>query len=482
MMRWRTAAWDWAGVYFLLTEDPGAIAGRFRCELKIDSVPAGWTYQSIAWHGTEDDLWNAMIEAWLEEIPFLGPIVGALVHQGSGNTNPSYAWAYDGGAVYTANCTVTFLKPDETQWVTQVSASADELVLTAGGPLLIGIHATEPHKPYWDDGYKDTDEIPGSEGQYRSQLTPWYLDVFDQEIFVSRGEFGQPIQRGLATLRLSQPENGALTSIVWSVSGSAAISAPWTGAIQQVAATGVCPEIRIQATNDTANGAIIPRAKYVGLYKQTAISEGESFTFFDHSDECPPPGYFSTTVDEEEADYMNYYKFTGHKPQTCDPVGPVEDNESLVIEVGQTTYNIHRHYVLEVKDASGRPMRGAWVQERFRALTCGTVWQVGAGFTVNTSDVYWTTVRLNPAGGYFSYDVIGVSGVINNVFPNGGIVYSGTHEYWVGSRWAPSVQYNGVNQFTITEQNKPNSGYGLGVKTGTYVMTIRTNSITHSKQ
>lgn len=500
MMRWRPAAWDWTGLFLFLTEDPGAIAGRFRCELKIDSVPAGWTFQSIQWNSTEDDLWDALLDAWLYEMPFLGPAVGALVHEEAGDGVVSNAWAYDGGAVYVANCTVTYLKPDQTQWVKQVSAASNELVLTAGGPLLCGIHVSEDHKPDWDDGYKAADEIPQPGLGYRTQQTPWYLEVFDLNTssdsgaFKPLGEFGQPVQRGRAWLRLAQPEDG-LTSVTWTVSGSADISAQWQGStVQKVTPSALCPEIIIQAVANTDGGAITPKATYTGLYKQTPTSAGEPFVFLDHSDECPPPGYYTTTVGEEEeeepADHMNYYRFTGHKPAECDPVGPDQtDPETLNVETippNHLTYKLWRAYTLKIKDASGRPMPGAWVQERFTALTAGEVWQVGSTFKVNVSNWYWITQRLDAEGdptiaGYFAFDLIGAGGMINEVRHNGGIMFTGTHEYWVGSRWAPVVSVSG-SQFTINDSGEPTNGNGLGIKTKSYTLTVRTNNVQHVKQ
>lgn len=484
MMKWQQNAWDWPALYFWPECPQGAIAARFRCELKQDSCPPGWSLVSVQWYPNEAGLWDAVEDFWADpNLPLMFWVDGELVHEGTGLGSVSNAWAYDAAAVDRAWCQVKYLRPNGTYWTQNVSAADNELVLAAGGPLLCGLWAIDDIKPSWDDGYKPNDPIDPQHTELgnHEQEKPWYLDVFDQLPFVEPGQWGQPIQRGKAYPRLAQPE--CLTSITWTVTGAADYSAAWTGAIHKVAPTGVCPAICIQATNNTGDGAIIPKALYAGLFKQTPTSVGESFAFYDHTDGCPPPGRHSL-VDEggEPQAWMNYYKFTGHKPDKAN-----QDQPTLHYVPGQNSYSIYRDYTLQLLDVSGREMRGTWVQERWTVLEAGPKWQVNYEFGLDGAGKSWKTTRMpvhvgdpppdgvDIAPGSFWFDTIGYFGALNSFLYDDGIFYTGTHEYWAGTSWCPKVEYNGLNQFTFNLEGMPAAGHGLGVKTDTYDISIKTN-------
>ncbi|RMG23246.1 MAG: hypothetical protein D6724_08770 [Armatimonadetes bacterium] len=269
----------------------------------------------------------------------------------------------------TASCYVTVTNGGETLfegWVTGECAAV-------GGPLTFDVYGGIEPPPR--DGW------PGTPSFDEYDLTkPWYLEYFGYDprnvvAFHPNGP-GQPAQRGLVCVALTQPQGpNYSTTYDWQLAGPIVVIEPSDPSDLPTSA-----QIRIGATDGSAEGAIKPRVKYIFAWDGVVYGP-----FDDDSEQTPPPP-------ERLQAGVNHYAFAAHKPADTKTLGFYHD-PAWGGQNPDGTYYYRDDWLMVLVDNRNQHMPWVWVQEVFHKPDGSSYSQreLPPQFRVDGPGVWWTT-------------------------------------------------------------------------------------------
>ncbi|MCC6403508.1 MAG: hypothetical protein IT207_05815 [Fimbriimonadaceae bacterium] len=290
------------------------------------------------------------------------PPAGAIWVPSPGTAANTIGWAYVDDSplgLYTASCTVTVTAP-QGGGQTQVMKG----FLVVGGPLKLEA------KNYLNaDGTMHQNFLPTWKHDLTAAEKPHFMQYFNYDPTVPSW-FSTAFQRpqvGHVQPRFQQPDIGPDEPIEyhWTVPPGTKVKAKAQPTLED------STWIELLATQGSGRGGIEPRCQF------KVVFNGRTYWVWDDSPESAP--------ENETEPNPDHFRFTAHKPQDTLP-NSTEDEEE---DCGNTEYPygwIRRTRPI-LLDNLGDRMPDVWVQERFQPPV------PPPGSNINTSLVWWTTVR-----------------------------------------------------------------------------------------
>lgn len=355
------------------------------------------------------------VELSWDMLGWYAPINGTLICQNAtGLSTPAYAFRWAG--IASTFCITKWKRPDNVIVNITVGIAPGESVLSVAGPLQCGV---------------TQGQVPPLPNDDNDDKNPWYLDYFG--VPPTLGQYpaiAQHPQFGTSQPMFPQSteipsfynwrfdESGAQGMILW----------PGTPQNQQ-------SNIKLAAIGNTDSGAIKPRCEFTGTFR------GHSYSYDDEQD------YRILQSDWTWAVRPHLLTFTGHQPGTVEIVGdPLIDSNATTgnpPEANPNRTHCWFYYQMRLFDLVGRPMHGAWVQEKFYT-TPEDEWTSSLQFRTNAENEIWTTLKNQAQLGFFNaYDKCGYGGV--NA-PEGVLLFRKFHRYFAGTStisWTPTAAQGG---------------------------------------